>query len=77
MKKVPETFELDEDDIKEAITHWLNTEHSDGEYDYDFDITLTAEEVVDEKADANYKGPRGGMYDPPLKQVFTAKAVKE
>lgn len=77
MKKIPETFELSEQDIKEAISHWLNEEHCDGEYAYDFDITFDSSEEIDAEADRNYKGPRGGMYEPAMKTVITAKAVKE
>jgi hypothetical protein len=78
MKKIPESFELDEDDIKEAIAYWLNAEHGDGEgYDSDFDITFASSEEIDAEADRNYKGPRGGMYEPARKTVVTAKAVKE
>jgi len=73
MKKIPETFELTEDDIKEAIAHWLNAEHCDGEYNYDFDVSFS----VDRVAVAPPKGaPVGGMSDF-TKQVITAKAVKE
>jgi hypothetical protein len=76
MKKIPEAYELDEDDIREAITYWLNEQIDDG-FEHDFDITLNAEEVPDTEADTNYKGPRGGMYEPPMKKVFSAKAEKE
>jgi hypothetical protein len=42
MKKIPESFELDEEDIKEAIVDWLNkVEYYDSIDDVDFDITLT------------------------------------
>jgi hypothetical protein len=42
MKKIPESFELDEDNIKEAIVDWLNNvEYYDTEEDVDFDVTLT------------------------------------
>lgn len=75
MKKIPETFELDENDIKEAIAYWLNEgEHSDGEgYSYDFDISLQVKEVQEPPPG----GHRGGMSDPVIKNVFTARAVKE
>ena len=70
MKKIPETFELDEDDIKEAIAYWLNGQHSDdSEYDSDFDITLKSESVVTDS------GPGGRDYA--TKMVFTAVATKE
>jgi hypothetical protein len=73
MKKIPETFELTEDDIKEAITHWLNAEHCDGEYEYNFEISFSADRVEGKPP----KGaPVGGMSDW-SKQVITAKAVKE
>lgn len=68
MKKIPESFELDEDDIKEAITAWLNEEHGDGEYNYDYNITLKVEDGND---------PRSGINSFVIKNVFTAKAVKE
>lgn len=68
MKKIPETFELNEEDIKEAIAFWLNNEHSDGEYESDFEITFASE--------TSRVGSRG-MDDGETKTVITAKATKE
>lgn len=72
MKRVPETFELDEDDIREAIAHWLNAEHSDGEYSSDFNITFKAREKR-----SPGKGPPGGMNDDIVTTVISAVAVKD
>jgi hypothetical protein len=73
MKKIPETFELSEDDIQEAIAHWLNEEHCDGEYVYDFDISFS----VDRVAVTPPKGaPVGGMGDYSVQKI-SAKAVKK
>jgi len=73
MKKIPETFELDQEDIKEAIAFWLNSEHSDGEYDYDFEISFKTEV----KSVPPPRGaPVGGMSDWNV-TVVTATATKE
>jgi hypothetical protein len=68
MKKIPESFDLDEEDIKEAIVDWLNkVEYYDTIDDVDFDITLSVEKKVD---------VRPGMGDWSEQNIITAKAVK-
>jgi|HubBroStandDraft_5_1064220.scaffolds.fasta_scaffold37058_2 hypothetical protein len=68
MKKIPESFDLDEEDIKEAIVDWLNkVEYYDTIDDVDFDITLSVEKKFD---------VRPGMDDWSEKNIITAKAVK-
>lgn len=71
MKKIPETFELDEEDIKEAIEYWLNnTEYAD--YDeVNFKITFKATE----KRTRPTTGPIGGMTDDVVTTVVSAVAV--
>lgn len=55
MKKIPETFNLDEDDLKEAITYWLNNEHNDdSEFDFDYDIKIVVTETVGKEVDPSH-----------------------
>lgn len=72
MKKIPETFELTEDDIREAIAYWLNNEHLDNEYENNFDISFKAAEKR-----SPGKGPPGGMNDDIVTTVISAVAVKD
>lgn len=77
MKRVPERFELDEDDIKEAITEWLNEHHNDYDNcDYTIEFKTETKEVVASKNSA-YRGPIGGMSDPVMTTVITAIAHKD
>jgi hypothetical protein len=72
MKKIPEKYELDQDDIEEAITDWLNANHT--ENGDSFIITLKREvKLVDPPNSAR----RGGMNDPIEQYYFTAVAEKE
>lgn len=71
MNKIPEKYELDQQDIKDAITDWLNnyTEGSDN-----FTITFKREtKLVDPPKGA----PRGGMSEPIKQYYYTAVAEKE
>ena len=71
MEKIPETFKLDEDDIKEAITEWLNEHHNDWDncnYEIEFKAT--------EKRSPG-RGMPGGMNDDIVTTVITAVATKE
>lgn len=71
MERVPEKFILDEDDIKEAITEWLNNHHQD---DYNFDYTI--EFKTSEKRSPG-RGLPGGMNDDTVTTVITAVAHKD
>lgn len=71
MEKIPETFKLDEDDIREAITEWLNEHHGDGDW-HDFTVELKATEKR-----SPGKGMPGGMNDDIVTTVITAVAVKD
>ena len=66
MKRIPEMFELSEEDIKQAITYWLNEVEIDDGLKYDFNIKFS----VDRGA------PVGGMSNWSV-QVITATAEKE
>jgi hypothetical protein len=71
MEKVPETYKLDEDDIREAITEWLNEHHND--YDNcEFDIVFKATEKR-----SPGRGPAGGMNDDIVTTVISAVATKD
>lgn len=72
MKKVPLTFELDENDLKEAITEWLNEHHDDDTSWSDYTITFKTEEKR-----SPGRGLPGGMNDDIVTTVVTAVAVKE
>lgn len=71
MKKVPESFELDEEDIRTAINYWLKLSY--GNSDSTFDISFS----VDRVAKAPPPGaPVGGMGDYSVQEI-SAKAVKK
>ncbi len=71
MKKIPTTFELDEDDIKEAITEWIN-EHHDTDADWnEYGIIFKAEERR-----SPGRGLPGGMNDDIVTTVISAVAIK-
>lgn len=73
MKRIPEQFHLNEDDIKEAIIEWLNENHlSDSSYVDDFDITFKTDIVAGPIPPG---APVGGMADY-TKQIITATAVR-
>jgi hypothetical protein len=73
MERIPESFKLTEDDIKEAIAYWLNSEHGNGDgYDSDFDIEFD----VQVKREVPKGAPYGGMTDMIEVKVVSAKAVK-
>jgi hypothetical protein len=72
MEKIPETFMLDEDDLMEAITDWLNANHCDDGYSHDFVITFKATEKR-----SPGKGLPGGMNDDIVTTVITAVATKD
>jgi hypothetical protein len=71
MEKIPETFKLDEDDIREAITEWLNEHHGDSDW-HDFTIEFQATEKR-----SPGKGPLGGMNDDIITTVVSAVATKD
>ena len=73
MKRIPERFELTQDDIKEAIAYWLNAEHATDSYQYDFNIEFKTE-TVDGKPPKG--APVGGMSDYRV-TVISAIAMKE
>lgn len=71
MERVPETFKLDEDDLREAITEWLNNNHQQHEnYDYDIEFTVT------EKRSPG-RGLPGGMNDDIVTKVISVVAIRE
>lgn len=70
MKKIPEKFHLDEEDIKEAITEWLSNNH-----DVEEDVTITFQ--VEHKQEQPQTPYRGGMSDWIDKVVITAVAEKD
>ena len=72
MKKIPATFELDEDDIKQAITEWIN-EHHDADTDWnEYVITFKASEKR-----SPGRGLPGGMNDDIVTTVISAVATKD
>ena len=72
MKKIPEKYELDQEDIEDAITEWLNSHNESGSDD--FTITFKREtKLVDPPKGA----PRGGMSEPIEQYYYTAVAEKE
>lgn len=73
MKKIPTTFELDENDIREAIEYWLNNEHSD----YGDSVSYTISFSVEEKRTPPSGGHRGGMSDDVITQVISARAEED
>jgi hypothetical protein len=76
MKKIPTTFELSEEDIKEAISFWLSRVHekdNDGNWDYEYDIVLNSER----KDVAPYPGACSGGMSDWSREVITATAAKK
>lgn len=72
MKKVPESFELDEEDIKAAISYWLAlTQTASGNQKYD--VTFSVDRVSKSPPPG---APVGGMGDYSVQQI-SAKAVKK
>lgn len=73
MKKIPEKYELEQEEIEEAIVDWLNN-HPNIEGDgHDFCITFKREtKLVDPPKNA----PRGGMSDPIEHYSYSAIAEK-
>lgn len=69
MERVPEKFLLDEDDLREAISEWLNEHHQDS-YNHDY----TIEFKVDKKESYPKNGPIGGMSEPVITYVVSAVA---
>ena len=72
MKIVPKTFELSEDDIREAIEYWLNSEHNE---DYDCNYIISFD--VEERRSPPTSGLRGGMSDDIVTYVITATAEED
>lgn len=72
MEKIPETFKLNEDDIREAITEWINNNHIDDSYSYDFVIEFKTTEKR-----SPGKGMPGGMNDDIVTTVISAVATKD
>ena len=72
MKKIPATFELDENDLREAITEWINEHHDSDKEWSDYTITFKSEERR-----SPGRGLPGGMNDDIVTTVITAVAVKE
>jgi hypothetical protein len=69
MKKIPESYQLTQEDIKEAITYWLNN-HSEAGFDDDdveFDISFQTET-------RHAAIPGSQWYD---QTIVTATAVKQ
>jgi len=72
MEKIPATYKLDEDDLREAITEWLNEHHCDDGYSYDFVITFNTTEKR-----SPGRGLPGGMNDDIVTTVISAVATKD
>lgn len=74
MKKIPEKYELDQEDIEEAIIDWLNNHPTTGgDGGDDFVVKLKREtKLVPPKG-----GPIGGMSDPVEEYHFSAVAEKQ
>lgn len=70
MKRVPEKFELTEEDIRKAISQWLNHWHT---VDAEFDIQFSVDRVNRPPPPG---APVGGMGDYSV-QVVTATASKK
>jgi len=67
MKKIPESFELTEEDITEAINLWLNEYHTDGNGE-DFAVSFSVQEKT-----INFGG---GMSDYATTKIISALATK-
>jgi hypothetical protein len=72
MKKIPATFELDEDDIREAITEWINEHHDTDTNWNEYDITFKATEKR-----SPGRGMPGGMNDDIVTTVISAVVLKD
>lgn len=72
MRKIPEKYELDEDDLREAITNWINEHVIDNGDTFDFTITFKATEKR-----SPGRGLPGGMNDDIVTTVITAVAEKD
>lgn len=69
MRRIPEKYELSEEDIKEALRYWLRSRADTRDKDFDIEFS------VDRVAVARPPGaPVGGMSDF-TKQAITAVAV--
>jgi len=74
MKKIPEKYELDQNEIEDAITDWLNNHHSIvGDGCDDFKITFKRELRT---APLPKEAPIGGMSDPIEEYYYSAVAEK-
>lgn len=74
MKKIPAQYVLTEEDIKEAITEWLNENHKDSDEEWgNFKITFS-QERQDRLAPKG--APVGGMSDYSV-TVITAVATED
>ncbi len=73
MKRIPTTFELNEDDIREAIEYWLNHEHSDESDFISYNISFS----IENKESPPPGGHRGGMSDPIITQIVSARAEED
>ncbi len=71
MERVPEKYILDEDDIREAITEWINLHHQN-EYDFEYSIEFKTSEKR-----SPGRGLPGGMNDDIVTTVITAVAHKD
>ncbi len=72
MKRVPEKFELDEEDIRQAIAMYLDNEIDDGdEHSYEIEFKTEMVETTPPKG-----APVGGMSDYRV-LVVTAVATKD
>jgi hypothetical protein len=72
MKKIPATYELTQDDIKEAITEWLNENHDDDNDWNEYNISFGVSEHH-----APGKGLPSGMNDDIVTTVINAVAIKD
>lgn len=70
MKKIPASFELTQDDIKEAIAEWLNRDQSEGWNDYNISF------IVSEHRAPGHGLP-GGMNDDIVTTVINAVAIQK
>lgn len=73
MKRIPEAFELDQEDIAAAITEWLRYKYAVGDKNASYAVTFTTEEVTMPTPPGTLSG---GMSDN-RKLVIKAKAVKQ
>lgn len=72
MKRIPASYELDEDDIRRAILLYMDQDHEDNEVmkeDIIFHVTTV-------QLPYPPGAPRGGMADPVLKKVISATIKK-